>query len=69
MTLTLHPDFSHNLQCFLGNGTVITTHKHHNTITVSSNEKLPPGRSRYTCTAESDEKGRFYWMSHQWIIH
>lgn len=28
---------------------------------------LPPGRSRYNCTAPSAEAGRYYWFSHLWI--
>jgi peptidoglycan/xylan/chitin deacetylase (PgdA/CDA1 family) len=28
---------------------------------------LPPGRSRYNCTAPSDQPGRYYWFSHLWI--
>jgi len=28
---------------------------------------LPRGRSRYNCTAPSDQPGRYYWFSHPWI--
>jgi len=28
---------------------------------------LPPGRSRYNCTAPSSQAGRFYWYSHPWL--
>lgn len=28
---------------------------------------LPPGRSRYNCTAPSPQAGRYYWFSHLWI--
>lgn len=28
---------------------------------------LPAGRSRYNCTAPSDQSGRYYWYSHLWI--
>lgn len=28
---------------------------------------LGPGRGRYNCTAGSQQKGRFYWYSHQFI--
>lgn len=29
--------------------------------------ELPPGRSRYNCTAPSNDGGRFYWFSQMWI--
>lgn len=28
---------------------------------------LPRGRSRYNCTAPSNQTGRYYWFSHLWI--
>ncbi|MDT8383513.1 MAG: polysaccharide deacetylase family protein [Gammaproteobacteria bacterium] len=30
-------------------------------------QALPPGRSRYNCTAPSDQPGRYYWFSHLWL--
>ncbi|HHH36689.1 MAG TPA: polysaccharide deacetylase [Gammaproteobacteria bacterium] len=30
-------------------------------------EDLPPGRSRYNCTAPAGDSGRYYWFSHPWI--
>jgi hypothetical protein len=37
-------------------------------FSVKATAKLPPGRSRYNCTAPSSQKGRFYWYSHLWIV-
>ena len=37
-------------------------------FSVKANAQLPPGRSRYNCTAPSSRKGRFYWYSHLWIV-
>lgn len=37
-------------------------------FSVTPPEALPTGRSRYNCTAPSDEAGRFYWFSQQWIV-
>ncbi len=31
-------------------------------------ERLSRGRTRYNCTAPSDERGRFHWYSKQWIV-
>lgn len=30
-------------------------------------QPLPPGRSRYNCTAPSAEPGRYYWFSQPWL--
>lgn len=35
---------------------------------VQADEDLPPGRSRYNCTAPSTSSNRYYWYSHQWIL-
>lgn len=42
--------------------------QHKRVFSVVSPEALPSGRSRYNCTAPSDETGRFYWFSQQWIV-
>ncbi len=34
---------------------------------VQARDDLPPGRSRYNCTAPSGQNGRYYWFSHLWI--
>jgi len=36
-------------------------------FSVIASAPLPTGRSRYNCTAPSNEKDRFYWYSHLWI--
>lgn len=35
---------------------------------VQSVKPLKPGRTRYNCTALSDQKGRFYWYTQQWLV-
>ncbi len=37
------------------------------TVEVAAGEALPPGRSRYTCTARHRSENRYYWYSHLWI--
>jgi peptidoglycan/xylan/chitin deacetylase (PgdA/CDA1 family) len=37
------------------------------TVEVAAGEPLPPGRSRYTCTARHRSENRYYWYSHLWI--
>jgi len=34
---------------------------------VQGSEPVPPGRSRYNCTAPSAASGRYYWFSHPWF--
>jgi peptidoglycan/xylan/chitin deacetylase (PgdA/CDA1 family) len=37
-------------------------------FTVHDRRKLPPGRSRYNCTAPSlSQPDRYYWFSHPWV--
>ena len=38
------------------------------TFSIQASENLPPGRSRYNCTAPSSAENRYYWYSHQWIL-
>lgn len=37
-------------------------------FTVVPPNPLPTGRSRYNCTAPSNEPGRYFWFSQQWIV-
>lgn len=36
-------------------------------VTVRASNPIPPGRSRYNCTARSATGDRWYWYSHPWI--
>lgn len=57
------------INCFLADGSPITVDKTGSTITVQSPHKLSKGRQRYNCTASSGKNGRFYWLSHQWLLY
>jgi len=37
-------------------------------FTVVAKKPLPFGRNRYNCTAPSGQGGRYYWISHLWIV-
>jgi peptidoglycan/xylan/chitin deacetylase (PgdA/CDA1 family) len=39
-----------------------------NAATITARQPLPEGRTKYNCTAPSAQKGRFYWISKQWIV-
>ena len=68
LSLEIIKPITHKVRCFLGNGIEINAEKEGDSVHVFSRDALPVGRSRYNCTFESNEKGRFYWVSHQWII-
>lgn len=57
------------VNCFLANGKPISVSKNGNELLISADEKLGKGRQRYNCTASSGKNGRFYWLSHQWVIY
>jgi len=57
------------LACFLGNNQMqIKWLKPDEIFTIQAGKDLPPGRSRYNCTAPSTSENRYYWYSHQWIL-
>ena len=37
-------------------------------VTVRAAKPIPPGRSRYNCTARQADGDRWYWYSHPWIM-
>ncbi len=38
------------------------------TVRVSPRFDLSPGRHRTNCTMPSDQRGRFHWYSHNWVV-
>lgn len=54
--------------CFNSRGQALNLNKEHGSLIISADEKLEPGRHRYSCTSQSDIPERFYWFSHQWLI-
>ncbi len=69
LTLELAPGYeslSDDIRCFLGTGYPLkTVSRHPGGITVQATSALPPGRSRYNCTAPTGN-GRYYWFSQPW---
>lgn len=55
-----------NFNCFASGQGRITTNVQSSSIVVKANRPLPPGRSRYNCTANAGN-GRYYWYSHMFI--
>lgn len=58
------------LRCFVsgqGRTNITWINKDERTFSIQAKSPLSEGRSRYNCTAPSDQKGRYYWFSHLWI--
>lgn len=56
------------INCFVSGQGRVELEEGPNRFAVQAPEPLPRGRSRYNCTASSDEAGRFYWFSQQWLV-
>jgi peptidoglycan/xylan/chitin deacetylase (PgdA/CDA1 family) len=71
LTVSLAPTDAglEQLACYLGSNQMqIQWVKPGETFSIQASESLPPGRSRYNCTAPSSAENRYYWYSHQWIL-
>lgn len=56
------------LNCFSSNGDNVEVSLQNSSVyRIVSDKPLLARRSRYNCTAVSQEKGRYYWYSHLWI--
>ncbi|WP_240464873.1 polysaccharide deacetylase family protein [Paraferrimonas sp. SM1919] len=56
------------LRCFIsGQGQQQVNWVDNRSFTIQAEKELPPGRSRYNCTAPSLTKGRYYWFSQAWL--
>lgn len=55
-----------NFNCFASGQGRINTNVQSGSIIVKANRPLPPGRSRYNCTANAGN-GRYYWYSQMFI--
>ncbi len=56
------------LACYAsGQGAIEVERIDANRVRVRPNRPLPPGRSRYNCTAPHRGSDRYYWFSYQWI--
>lgn len=68
MRLTFERKIS-RLNCFNSRGEPLEMNWLDQTqLEIVSKTPLNPPRDRYACTAPSDEKGRWYWWGHLWVI-
>ncbi|WP_440905788.1 polysaccharide deacetylase family protein [Catenovulum sp. SX2] len=58
-----------SLNCFIGGKAEMDLQKlSANEYKISAKQKLATGRSRYNCTMQTKQAGRFYWLSQPWLI-
>ena len=56
------------INCFATGQGAITTQVVGKQLWAQAKLPLRPGRTRYNCTAQSGDKGRFYWYTQQWLV-
>lgn len=65
LTLTLAEDgLARRVQCFASGQGGVPLEVEGRRVIAQAKTSLPVGRSRYNCTATSNQAGRFYWYSH-----
>lgn len=69
LSIQLDKHLPNPINCFNAQGEAIAHKLHENRLEVSAETRLPSGRHRYTCTSLSNEPGRYYWLSHQWLVN
>ncbi|MGI9292174.1 MAG: polysaccharide deacetylase family protein [Gammaproteobacteria bacterium] len=68
LTLQLHDSGRVNMNCFAsGQGAIPVTDQGEGRYVIRPTNTIPAGRSRYNCTYMSEESGRFYWYSYNWV--
>jgi biofilm PGA synthesis lipoprotein PgaB len=65
--LLANKKLSSRVQCFASGQGAIAVNLVDEQLLIQANEPLRPGRTRYNCTAPTGERGRFYWLSQQWV--
>lgn len=68
VTLDMSDIYPHQMMCFIqGQGSKQPVWLSETEFSVRAELDLPPGRSRYNCTAPSKTKSGYYWFSQAWI--
>lgn len=73
LKLTLAPrTYSrNNLRCYVGGSDKVDitwSETEKDSVSITPQYDLKPGRNRTNCTMPSSQKGRFHWYSHNWFI-
>jgi len=56
------------VRCFSSNEGAINTEVIDGKLWVQSKQVFPQGRTKFNCTAASNERGRFYWYTQLWLV-
>ena len=56
------------INCFSSNEGAINTEIIDGKLWVQSKQAFPQGRTKFNCTAASDQRGRFYWYTQLWLV-
>ena len=68
VTLDMEDIYPHQIMCYIqGQGAKKPHWLSENEFSIQAELDLPPGRSRYNCTAPSKSKGGYYWFSQPWV--
>ena len=69
LVLTLSdPSLLNKVNCFSSNEGAIKTEIIADKLWVQSKQVFPEGRTKFNCTAASNQRGRFYWYSQLWLV-
>jgi peptidoglycan/xylan/chitin deacetylase (PgdA/CDA1 family) len=68
LVLTLYnPSLLKKVNCFSSSEGAIKTEIIDGKLWVQSKQGFPEGRTKFNCTAASDQRGRFYWFTQLWL--
>ncbi|RYY76954.1 MAG: polysaccharide deacetylase [Gammaproteobacteria bacterium] len=56
------------VNCFSSNEGAIKADIIDGKLWVQSKQNFPQGRTKFNCTAASDQRGRFYWYTQLWLV-
>ena len=55
------------VRCFSSNEGAINVAVRGEKLWIQAKQALPQGRTKFTCTAASNQRGRFYWFTQLWL--
>jgi hypothetical protein len=56
------------VRCFSSNEGAINVEVRNEQLWIHGKQALPAGRSKFTCTAASNQRGRYYWFTQLWLV-
>ena len=56
------------VRCFSSNEGAIDVQVNNEQLWIQAKQALPAGRTKFTCTAASNQRGRFYWFTQLWLV-